>query len=70
MAHGSMRQRGKDTWQLRVYAGIDPGTRKQCWLAKTLYGRRRFAAMQLQELVEEAGWGRHRAGAVLDLLEH
>jgi hypothetical protein len=66
-----MRQRGKDTWQLRVYAGIDPvGTRKQRWLAKTVHGSRRFAAIQLRDLAEEAGRGRHRAGAVVDLLEH
>lgn len=70
MAHGSIRQRGKDTWQLRVYAGMDPGTRKQRWLAKTIHGSRRFAAIQLRDLVEEAGRGRHRAGAVVDLLEH
>src|SRR5919106_6385500 len=60
----------QDTWQLRVYAGIDPGTRKQRWLAKTVHGSRRFAAMQLRDLAEEAGRGRHRAGAVVDLLEH
>ena len=24
MARGSMRQRGKDSWELRVYQGMDP----------------------------------------------
>src|SRR6266511_2882183 len=70
MAHGSMRQRGKDTWQLRVYVGIDPGTRKQRWLAKTILGSRRYASKQLQDLLEEAGPGRLRAGTVSDLLVH
>ena len=37
MAHGSMRQRGKDMWQLRVYVAIDPTIRKQRWLAKTVW---------------------------------
>jgi hypothetical protein len=55
MADGSMRQRGKDTWQLHVYVGIDPDTGKQRWLAKTVHGSRRYAGKQLQELLEEAG---------------
>jgi integrase len=70
MAQGSMRQRGKDTWQLRVYVGIDPATGRQRWLAKTVHGSRRHASKQLEELLEEAGRGRLRAGTVSDLLEH
>src|SRR6266545_8260985 len=70
MAHGSMRQRGKDTWQLRVYLGPDPETRRQRWLAKTVHGTKRFASKQLKDLAEEAGRGRLRAGTVSDLLEH
>src|ERR671934_886913 len=70
MADGSMRQRGKDTWQLHVYVGIDPDTGKQRWLAKTVHGSRRYAGKQLQELLEEAGRSALRAGTVSDLLEH
>jgi integrase len=70
MAEGSMRQRGKDTWQLRVYVRIDPTSRKQRWLAKTVHGTKRFASQQLQELLEEVCRGRLHAGTVSDLLEH
>jgi len=28
---GSIRQRGRHTWQLRVYVGTDPHTRRQRW---------------------------------------
>jgi hypothetical protein len=33
-----MRQRGEDAWELRVYQGIDPDTRRQRWLTKTVHG--------------------------------
>jgi integrase len=64
MARGWIRQRGNDTWQLRVYLGTDPETRRQRWLAKTVHGSKRFASKQLEELLEEAGQapGRHRLG--------
>ena len=57
-----MRQRGKDTWRLRVYVGIDPVTRKQRWLAKTVQGTRRFATKQLREYLKEAGQARTHRG--------
>ena len=64
-----MRRRGKDTWELRVYQGIDPDTRRQRWLTKTVHGSDRFARRQLEELAAEAGRARIRAGTVSDLLD-
>jgi integrase len=64
-----MRQRGEDAWELRVYQGIDPDTRRQRWLTKTVHGSDRFARRQLEELVAEASWARIRAGTLTDLLD-
>src|SRR6266542_36692 len=69
MAHGSMRQRGKDSWELRVYQGIGRTTGRQRWITKTVHGTQRFARRQLEELVAEAGRGRLRASTLADLLE-
>jgi len=69
MGLGSMRQRGTDAWELRVYQGIDPGTRRQRWLTKTVHGTARFARGQLEDLVAEAGRARIRAGTLSDLLD-
>jgi integrase len=66
---GSMRQRGRDSWQLRVYQGTDPDTGRQRWLAKTVHGTRRFARRQLEDLVAEVGRARVRAGTLADLLD-
>jgi integrase len=64
-----MRQRGEDAWELRVYQGIDPDTRRQRWLTKTVHGTERFARRQLEDLIVEAGWARIRAGTLADLLD-
>jgi integrase len=64
-----MRHRGKDAWELRVYQGIDPDTRRQRWLTKTVHGSERFARRQLEDLVAEAGRARIRAGTLSDLLD-
>lgn len=69
MARGSIRQRGRDSWQLRVYLGTDPETGRQRWATRTVHGSQRFARSQLQELVEEAGYARLRAGTLADLLD-
>ncbi len=50
---GSIRQRGRDTWQLRVYLGTDPGTRRQRWTSRTVHGSRRHAQAQLEQLKAE-----------------
>ncbi len=69
MAHGSMRRRGKDSWELRVYWGIDRSTRRQRWITKTVHGTQRFARGQLEDLMAEAGRARVRAGTLADLLD-
>jgi integrase len=69
MAHGSMRQRGRDSWELRVYQGIDRTTGRQRWITKTVHGTQRFARCELEDLLVEAGKGRIRAGTLADLLE-
>jgi hypothetical protein len=40
---GSLRQRGPDSWQLRVYVGVDAESGKERWAAKTVQGSRRHA---------------------------
>src|SRR5918994_5925774 len=69
MGQGSIRQRGRDAWELRVYQGIDPDTRRQRWLTKTVHGTERFARAQLEDLVTEAGRARIHAGTLADLLD-
>lgn len=69
MGRGSIRQRGRDSWQLRVYLGTDPETGRQRWASRTVHGSRRSAQSQLRELVEEAGYAHLRAGTLADLLD-
>jgi integrase len=64
-----MRQRGKDSWELRVYWGIDRATGRQRWITKTVHGTQRFARGQLEDLIAEAGRARVRAGTLADLLD-
>ena len=66
MAHGSIRQRGKDSWELRVYWGIDRATARQRWITKTVHGTQRFARGRLEDLMVEAGRARVRAGSLSD----
>jgi hypothetical protein len=54
MGTGSMRLRGRDSWQLRVYVGTNPETGRPRWLSKTVHGTQRFARRQPEELVTEA----------------
>ena len=69
MGTGSMRLRGRDSWQLRVYLGTDPATGRPRWLSKTVHGTRRFARQQLEDLTAEAGRARIRAGTLAELLD-
>ena len=64
-----MRPRGRDSWQLRVYLGTEPGTGRPRWLSKTVHGTQRFARGQLEDLVAEAGRARVLAGTLSDLLD-
>jgi hypothetical protein len=66
---GSLRKRGADRWELRVYLGVDADTGKERWATTTVHGSRRQATARLAQFVEEAGYARLRAGTVADLLD-
>jgi integrase len=51
---GSMRQRGNDSWQLRVHAGRDQITGKKHYVERTFRGTKREASKALAALVGEA----------------
>ena len=50
---GSLRQRGNDSWQLRVHAGRDPKTNRKHYVAQTVHGTKRQAERALAQLVTE-----------------
>jgi integrase len=66
---GSMRHRGGDSWELRVYLGRHPDTGKERWVTRTVHGSRRHAGHELQVLVEEARAARIHAGTMGELFE-
>jgi hypothetical protein len=68
MANGSMRRRGRDAWELRVYVGTDPAPSRQRWLTKTVPGSARYAHGQLYELAQEGAEPKLRAGTLSGLL--
>ena len=51
---GSMRQRGEDSWQLRVHAGRDSLTGRKRYVERTFHGTKREASKALSALVVEA----------------
>jgi len=50
---GSMRQRGNDSWQLRVHAGRDPSTGRKRYVERTFRGTKRGASKALASMVAE-----------------
>jgi integrase len=50
---GSMRQRGENSWNLRVYAGRDAITGRKVTIERTLRGNKREASKALAALVAE-----------------
>ncbi len=66
---GSMRQRGRATWELRVYLGLDPDTGQRRYATRTVHGTRRAATAALAELVQTAAHSRLCGGTVGELLE-
>jgi integrase len=50
---GSMRQRGNDSWQLRVHAGRDPSTGRKRYVERTFRGTKRNASKALATLIVE-----------------
>jgi integrase len=51
---GSIRQRGADSWQLRVHAGRDSITGRKRYVERTFHGTKREASKALAALVVEA----------------
>lgn len=61
---GSLREQRPGYWQLRVYAGLHPHTRRAQYVTRGFRGGRREAENELAKLVTEVGRGRHRAARV------
>ncbi|HEX8770762.1 MAG TPA: hypothetical protein VF711_08340 [Acidimicrobiales bacterium] len=66
---GSIRQRGHDTWQLRVYVGVDVHSRRERWANRTVHGSGRHARADPERLQAEVGYARIHAGSVGQVLE-
>ena len=68
---GSIRQRGKQSWEIRAFAGKDAETGKKHYVTRTVRGDRREAEVALGRLLGEIDDGQHavRAGTVGELCE-
>src|SRR3954469_2229807 len=68
---GSIRQRGKKSWEVRAFVGKDPGSGKKQYATKTVRGERREAEVALGRMLGEIEDGQYavRAGTVGDLCE-
>jgi integrase len=51
---GSIRQRGENSWNLRVYAGRDAATGRKLSIERTVHGNKREASKVLAGMVAEA----------------
>jgi integrase len=54
---GSIRQRGRNSWQIRVYSGTDPDTGQRRQVTRTVKGSRTQAQRELRALVAFANVG-------------
>ncbi|MDQ3662587.1 MAG: site-specific integrase [Actinomycetota bacterium] len=54
---GSIRQRGRNSWEIRVYAGTDPETGQRRQLSRTVRGSRTQAQRELRALAAFANVG-------------
>ncbi|MEA2433903.1 MAG: hypothetical protein QOG54_1360 [Actinomycetota bacterium] len=68
---GSIRQRGRNSWEVRVYAGTDPATGRRNQVSRTVRGTRGQAERELRDLVAHANvgpkvGGRTNLGELLD----
>lgn len=66
-----MRQRGKESWELRVHAGRDLDTGRKQYVTRTVHGTKREASRELARLVAQVDVGLvvAKAGTVGDLCE-
>lgn len=56
-----MRERRPGYWELRVYVGVDPVTRRQRYAVRCLRGTRREADRALRALAQEVDASQHRS---------
>ena len=68
---GSIRKRGKTSWEVRAYVGKDPATGRKQYATKTVRGTKKEAEVALGRLVAEIDEGRHAVsgGTVGELCE-
>jgi integrase len=68
---GSMRLRGKESWELRVHAGRDLESGRKQYVTRTVHGTKREAAHELARLVSQVDDGLvvAKAGTVGNLCE-
>lgn len=68
---GSIRQRGKESWELRVHVGRDPDTGRKQYMTRTVKGTRKQAERELARLVVQVEDGQFTAkgGTISDLCE-
>jgi integrase len=68
---GSIRQRGKQSWEVRAFVGKDPVTGKKQYATKTIRGDKRDAEIALGRMLGEIEDGQYavRAGTVGELCE-
>lgn len=56
---GSIRERAPGVFELRVYNGVDPVTKKKRWVSRVSRGSKRAANIALANLVTEVAQGKH-----------
>jgi integrase len=66
---GSIRQRSANSWELRVYCGVDPDTKRPRYATRTVHGSKRAARETLTALADEVDHARTHAGSVGELLD-
>ncbi len=68
---GSIRQRGKHSWEVRAFAGRDPETGKKRYVTKTVRGTKRDGEVALGRMLAEIEDGHHavQGGTVGELCE-
>lgn len=68
---GSIRQRGKESWEVRAFLGKDAVTGRKQYVTRTVHGTRREAEVALGRLLGEVDDGDHavRPGTVGELCE-
>ncbi len=66
---GHLRERGKGSWELRVFVGRDPVTRRDRYKTKTFKGGKRAAEQALAAFVTQVGTGVASEGTFGALVE-